>query len=652
MSRNSSRTRERIYATFADSSLDFEESVQHSLEIVADFLGVEYGFLTRITDGEQRIQQAIGSHELIQPGESCPLEEAYCRRTIQMEETLSVQDAEASPQIPSNAFETFNLGCYIGTKITVDDEVYGTVCFGDTTPRNEPFPERKALLVELLGQLISQALERRAYETKLEERNRRLEAERQRFKEITETTFDIIYRTDLAGQFTYASSSAERIIGYQPDELLGTQFIDYICESSVPKTLAAFNRVLDGHYIEQLEAEFNTKTGETVVLEINARPVYHDGELLLVQGVARDITRRVEQERELRIQHRAIEDTHIGITIADASLPGYPVDYVNEAFERLTGYTGAELGGKSYHTFLPEDVDSNVRDEIRNSLDVGESISFELLITRKDGTPLWCRTTISPVTDDQGEVTHFVGFHENVTEQERTVRLVELLNRVLRHNLRNSMNVILGNADLLRDPAVADVAAARIRRRADSLVQLSERARELKQYAQRDRSPTRLDPATLLSRIVEEHEHAFPDASIETDISTERGICAGSELEQAISELVTNALTHHPSDSAHVSLSVSDADDQVYIEVIDDGRGISPSETAFVEEGHETELEHGSSMGLWLVNWIVTRYGGSFQIGPIDNPTETGTRATLLVPAIDDEMTVEEAAQPPTALFW
>ncbi|WP_396610834.1 PAS domain S-box protein [Haloferax sp. S1W] len=651
MARDSTSIRERIYATFADDELDFEASVQTALEFTADSLGVEYGFLTRIGDGEQRILQAIGSHELLQPGESCPLEQAYCRRTIQLSGTLSVQDAAASPAIPSEAFDTFELGCYIGTKVVVDDEVYGTVCFGDSTTRNESFSESEGLLVELVGQLISQALERRAYQRTLADQNRRLETERKTFEEITETTFDVIYRTDSHGVFTYASSSAERITGYTREELVGTSFINYTCESSLPRTIAAFDQLLDGDPVEHLEIEFERKIEGTVRLEINARPVYSEGEIQLIQGVARDITKRVEQERELRLQHRALEDTAVGITIAEAADPAFVITYANEAFEALTGYSRDEILGHPYRTFFAESVGPVDIADISEVLATGDSSVFDLLVTRRDETPLWCRTSISPVSDESGEVTHYVGFHENVTEEKRTVRLVELLNRVLRHNLRNSMNVILGNADLLDDPEMASVAVSRIRERSHDLVQLSERARELKRYAHRERDPCRLDPETLLTRIVEEHAQSSPHATVTIDVQSDRSICAGSELGRALSELVTNAISHHPTDSAHVSISVTDAGDQIRIEVLDNGDGISPSETSFVRMGHETELDHGSSMGLWLVNWIVTRYGGSFQIEPADGD-QLGTRATVLVPAIDAETSIEAAAKPSTALFW
>ncbi|ELZ75486.1 light and oxygen sensing histidine kinase [Haloferax larsenii JCM 13917] len=651
MPRDSDSIRERIYATFADDSLDFEASVQTALEYTANYLGVEYGFLTRIESGEQRILQAVGSHELLQPGESCPLEQAYCRRTIEIPGTLSTQDAAASSAVSTEAFETFELGCYIGTKVVVDDEVYGTVCFGDSDPRGESFSESEGMLVELVGQLVSQALERRAYQQTLADQNRQLETERQTFEEIAETTFDVIYRINIQGLFTYASSSIERVTGYTPDELVGTSFTEYVRESSLPQTIEAFDQLLGGDPVEHLELEFETKGGGTVTLEVNARPIYSDGTVRLIQGVARDISKRVEQERELRLQHRALEDTDVGITIAEAANPEFVITYANEAFEALTGYSRDDITGHPYRDFFAEGTKSTEAGDISEVLATGDSSVFDLLVTRQDDTPLWCRTSISPVTDEFGEVTHYVGFHENVTEEKRTVRLVELLNRVLRHNLRNSMNVILGNIELLNDPEMASVAIGRIRERGHDLVRLSERAQELKRYAHRERDPQRLDPKELVARIVEQHEASNPQATITADVQSERDICAGSELSRALSELVANAISHHPTDSARVSISVADAGDQIRIEVVDDGEGVSPSETSFVQMGRETDLEHGSSMGLWLVNWIVTRYGGSFQIGPADEDNQ-GTRATILVPSIDAETSVEAAAKPSTALFW
>jgi hypothetical protein len=87
-------------------------------------LGVEIGFVTRIEDGIQYIEHSVGDHHTIQPGEQCVLNEAYCRRTVELDGHLSVQDAATSPEVSDVAYETFGFGSYIGSKIMVDDEVY------------------------------------------------------------------------------------------------------------------------------------------------------------------------------------------------------------------------------------------------------------------------------------------------------------------------------------------------------------------------------------------------------------------------------------------------------------------------------------------------------------------------------------------------
>jgi hypothetical protein len=71
--------RERVYEAFADRSQPFEAAVEAALEAGVGRLGVGIGFLTRIEDGIQYIEQAVGDHAAIQAGEQCPLDEAYCQ---------------------------------------------------------------------------------------------------------------------------------------------------------------------------------------------------------------------------------------------------------------------------------------------------------------------------------------------------------------------------------------------------------------------------------------------------------------------------------------------------------------------------------------------------------------------------------------------
>ena len=113
---------------------------------------------------------------------------------------------------------------------------------------------------------------------------------------------------------------------------------------------------------------------------------------------------------------------------------------------------------------------------------------------------------------------------------------------------------------------------------------------------------------------------------------------------------MSNAAEHNDS-SVAVTVSVRDVGNRVEIRVEDDGAGILPGEVAFVESGRETALDHGSGLGLWFVNWVVTWYGGSFQIGPVERPGRPGTAATLRLPTVGDDESVAAAAAPPTPLF-
>ncbi|MGM0718708.1 MAG: PAS domain S-box protein, partial [Halobacteriota archaeon] len=155
----------------SDTDLDFDEKVTALLELGAERLDLPYGFLNRITDGTQHTIQAVGDHPQLQPGSSAPESQAYCQKTIQKDEPLTIQNAAAEGWEDHPAYEQFNLGCYIGGTITVDGETYGTVCFANRQNRQHEFDDAERAFVELLVQWISHELTTQSLEEKLREIN-------------------------------------------------------------------------------------------------------------------------------------------------------------------------------------------------------------------------------------------------------------------------------------------------------------------------------------------------------------------------------------------------------------------------------------------------------------------------------------------------
>jgi signal transduction histidine kinase len=148
----------RMYRITADPELQYEQKLPELLALGREYLGVEAGFVTKIEDGTQRIIGADSSHERIQTGVSCPLSEAYCRRTVEQSEPLTIQHASIEGWEDDAAYEAFGLESYIGATVVLDGEMYGTFCFADTEPRDQPFSSNEETFVELLSQWMSYEL--------------------------------------------------------------------------------------------------------------------------------------------------------------------------------------------------------------------------------------------------------------------------------------------------------------------------------------------------------------------------------------------------------------------------------------------------------------------------------------------------------------
>lgn len=168
----------RMYRVSSDYDRPFEEKVRDFLEIGCQFLGVSAGFLTKIENETQYIVQAYGDHPLLQSGKSCPLEKSYCRKTVTMDETLTVQHAQIEGWEDDSAYETFGLESYIGARVVVDGELYGSFCFADTVPREEPFTQTEETFVELMAEWIR-------YELFTKQATARLQEQRDQLQEYT-----------------------------------------------------------------------------------------------------------------------------------------------------------------------------------------------------------------------------------------------------------------------------------------------------------------------------------------------------------------------------------------------------------------------------------------------------------------------------------
>lgn len=227
----------------------------------------------------------------------------------------------------------------------------------------------------------------------------------------------------------------------------------------------------------------------------------------------------------------------------------------------------------------------------------------------------------------------------------------QVLNRVLRHNIRNDMHVVQWHLELIEDGQVDDDAASieAIKRKIDEVVQTSDTARRIDELASESSTEEPVDVVELVEERMTIVRAAHPEATVDVDVPETARADVGPLFESAIDNVVENAIEHNDGDP-HIDVGVDasgDGSTPVRVTVTDDGPGIPESEVDLLDEGYEAQLEHSTGLGLWLVKWVVEHYDGRLRI---ETPEDGGTRVVMEVPGAASDRgrpsTLREATRP------
>jgi signal transduction histidine kinase len=254
-----------------------------------------------------------------------------------------------------------------------------------------------------------------------------------------------------------------------------------------------------------------------------------------------------------------------------------------------------------------------------------------------DGEQRWFTMFISPL-DDAGPLRAAV-IHQDISQYRQHINV---LDRVLRHNLRNKANIILGHAAALasdRDDETA-TAATTIGAAARELLSLSEQARRYREVSVDDRATAPIDVVSVVTEVTERLSRAHARAVIETSLPGMAVVRASQSLSLVVHEVVENAIVHNDRAEPWVRVEVvrihEGGDERVSIRVTDDGPGIPEEDRRLLTGGlEEHPIRHGSQLGVWVVSSLVTALGGTVVVEP---RSPRGSVVTMTFPSasVDD----------------
>ena len=274
----------------------------------------------------------------------------------------------------------------------------------------------------ILGNRIKNAVEQFRSQQALTKRNREL----RRYKRMINSIHEAACIYDSEGRFELVNEYLAEWYNSTPEKLVGNQsnLIQQLREQADGDP---FQELLSGERSEiRGEIDDNFANHGHAVLEYRLTPLRADGTIEGIVGIARDITDRRAHQAELKRKERAMDAAPVGITISDPSHDDNPLIYVNDRFTEVTGYAREEALGSNCRFLQGEHTSPEAVARMRKAIDNEEPVTVELQNYRQDGTEFWNRVSIAPVYGEDGKLTNYVGFQQDVTgEKEREQELHE-----------------------------------------------------------------------------------------------------------------------------------------------------------------------------------------------------------------------------------
>lgn len=427
-----------------------EDDFDDLVGLVADICKVPMAVVTLIDESRQWFKSRIGM-ELSETHR----EIAFCDVTVRQRGLLIVPDASRDVRFSHNPLVAGepHIRFYAGTPlITQDGFAIGSLAVMDRQPRTLSGKQRRAL--EILGREVVTQLELRKslliLKQTVDERDRSQEQLRQSHRElerlvdertealkvanvslrteieqhareaalsqaITDSLPGVFYVFDDKGRFVRWNRNLEQVSGYTHEEVASSGPLDFLCSVDEKRQVEeAINAVLQGER-RTLEADLVTKSGKHIPYYFTGVRIELNGRMC-VAGMGVDITERRLAEETLRLRNRAIQASVNAIIITD--LEGN-IEYTNPAFERITGYSVAEAIGRNCRFLQNDDRLQPGVALIRRAIQNREESSVLLRNYRKNGELFWNDVHVAPVRGPGGEVTHFVGVLNDITEVKR-----------------------------------------------------------------------------------------------------------------------------------------------------------------------------------------------------------------------------------------
>ncbi|MFO7789688.1 MAG: PAS domain S-box protein [Bacteroidales bacterium] len=474
------------------------------------------------------------------------------------------------------------------------------------------------------------------------------------YQDLINSMNETVWIIDFDGTLLDVNNRAEVVLKYSKKELLdiGVCGVDKNFSKDEVKDLI---KTLRHDKIHVFQTVHKTKEGKDIPVEISSSLIRYRGNQAVL-SVARDISDRIKAERKLRLLSRAVEQNPVAIEITDQN---GNIEYVNPVFSSITGYKAKEAIGNNpkilnsgYHS---KQYFKNLWDTILS----GQEWTGVLKNKKKNGELYWEEAVISPIVNEQGNITHFVAVKEDITEKkkmhedlvaakekaEESDRLKSSFLANMSHEIRTPMNGILGFTDLLKDPNLSEEqiktyveiiqrSGRRMLNTVNDIIEVSKI-----ETGQIDVNYHNVNVYKEISGLVDFFQPECKNKGLKLILENEAPdkppviVTDENKLISIITNLIKNAIKY--TDKGHIKIGYDIKDGYLSCYVKDTGIGIPEEKQAFIFDRF-TRLEvvdkkalQGSGLGLSITKSYVEILGGNISV---KSEPEKGSVFSFFVP--------------------
>jgi len=444
------------------------------------------------------------------------------------------------------------------------------------------------------------------------------------------------------------SPACEKISGYSPEELQARPQL--LHEMVHPDDRARWDEHAHAARSDgtpaALEFRVLTKAGHPRWIRHVCRPIYGEqGAFLGIRGSNTDITPRKRAEEERARLVAALESTAEAICITDVR---GAVEYVNQAFERVSGYAKDDaLGQPLAAVARPAEAAEELLESAFARARRGDIWSGSFAARRRDGTTYHVEATIAPVRGGAGEVVNLVAVSRDVTERVRLESIAEAVNTMdnigyifsgIRHELGNPVNSIKMTLSVLAanlEKYSKDQVREYVDRSMSEIARVEYLLRALKSFNMFETPELRpVSMAEFLERFRQLVAGEFERRGIEVKVILHPEVqCAQTDaraLQQVLLNLLTNAADAlEGREEPKIVINVFRQPGAVVLRVIDNGRGMNEEQRRNLFKPFHTTKQRGTGLGLIITKKMLSKMGGTIEI---TSERDAGTIVDIVLP--------------------